>query len=129
MKRLPATILILAAVLFAIGLAGKYADLPDIIVPTGSITQLVVVEETKDRISEQGDVLLGKTSQEARKRKKWKLFDKDHLPRTHKPLIDQAPPKVLPWLIVDKKTKAVWSGKLPETEKALADLVKKQGGF
>ncbi len=120
--------LTLAVLLLLIGVIGKYAPLP-IPTPPGVISQLVVIAETKDRTPEFASVLFGKTARAAREAGKWKLADKDHVSPALKPLIEQAPPTVLPWLIIDSEGVVSWSGKLPETEAAFSKLVDSKGGL
>ena len=127
-KYLFPAVLTLAVLLLLIGGLGRYVPLPGPS-PAGSISQLVVIAETSERTPEIASVLFGKTARAARKAKKWKLADKDHVSQALKPLVEQAPPTALPWLIIDSEGRVSWFGKLPETEAEFAKLVDSKGGL
>jgi hypothetical protein len=95
----------------------------------GPVTDVIVIEETQTRTAAQAAVLFGPTAKAALAAKKWNKPDKDSIPASIKLLVDKAPPKSVPWLILVRGQAVAWSGPMPETEAAFASKVKQYGGL
>lgn len=125
------------ALLLAIGLLvlfawqnGWLSGLP-VVAPDGPVDHVVVVHESGEQTAEHAAVVLGKTSNELRAKKKWRLWDKDKIPKSiQRQIKELIEGQSLPVVILFRGGK-VWVGPvpLPKTDKALRELIEKNGGF
>ncbi len=131
---------ILLAILLALQ-GAKYGiqyAAPSILPPAGSISKAVVIYESdvKDAIanSKQHEAMVSKTSQELRKKDKWRQFDKDHVPDQYNGLLEKAKAgqtedKWRPWLGIYHSEKLTLDGPMPDSDAGLKQTIDAQGGM
>lgn len=101
------------------------------VAPGGPIDHVVVVNESGDRTAEYAAVVLGKTANELREKKKWRMWDKDNIPKSIQEQIKKLiEGQSLPVVILFRGGE-VWAGPvlLPKTDVGLRELLEKNGGF
>ncbi len=99
--------------------------------PSGTIDHVIVINESGDQTHTHAAVVLGKTSNELRAKKKWRMWDIDEIPKSIQERIKELiEGQSLPVVILFRGGK-VWAGPvpLPKTDKALRELIEKHGGF
>ncbi len=109
---------------------GWLSNLP-VLTPDGPVDHVVVVHESGDRTAEYAAVVLGKTSNELRAKKKWRMWDKDKIPKSIQQQIKELiEGQSLPVVILFRGGKVcVGPVPLPKTDKVLRELIEKNGGF
>jgi len=96
---------------------------------SGPITQVVVIEESKNRSAEVAAVVLGPTSDKLRAADKWRLFDQDDVPEQVKPAVDTLRQNTpLPFVMMFHG-ESYTVKPLPATDEELAVLLQRNGGF
>ncbi len=109
---------------------GWLSGLP-IVAPNGPVDHVVVVCESGEQTAGHAAVVLGKTSNELRDKKKWRMWDKDKIPKSIQEQIKELiEGQSLPVVILFRGGE-VWIGPvpLPNTDKELRALINKHGGF
>ncbi len=109
---------------------GWLSGLP-VLTPDGPIDHVVVVCESGDRTAEYAAVVLGKTANKLRAKKKWRMWDKDEIPKSIQEQIKKLiEGQSLPVVILFRGGE-VWAGpvSLPKTDAGLRELIEKYGGF
>ena len=96
---------------------------------SGSLTKVVVIEESGKRSPVVAAVVLGKTSDELRAVGKFRLFDKDDLPEMVKPAVNKLLETNTPPFVLLFRGGSYTVKPLPSTDEAFAAMLKSQGGF
>lgn len=106
--------------------------------PNAPVTLAVVVYESeigKGLTFAESEVLNGKTSQALRTSKRWRQYDKDHLPAGLEVLKEQATKgqtdkaRWMPWLFLFHGKSTTWNGAVPTPETKFSEVIQGQGGI